>query len=179
MTGMVASSEHSEQSEQALTVLRADHRRIKLLLAHLKTCKPLEQQKVLADLFLGLRVHSVVEQQVVYPSIGKSSLDSERIADCRLDLYTMLSMMLALEAAGEGQEFVETLSQLAKKFEQHVGEDERIFSQLGGQSENKLCLLADKMVLARKELETKLAPRKVTEEAYNPMRSHTRACRCA
>jgi len=165
--------------DQALSVLRADHGHIKHLLADLKTCNQVEQQKVLADLFLGLRIHSVVEQQVVFPSVCHSSLDSERIADCGKDLYTMLSMMLALEASEDG-EFAETLTALAKKFEQHVCKDERIFSQLLSESQNKLCSLADKMTSVRIELEAKLAPRKVTREDYASMiLRNRRQSRCA
>lgn len=172
MTDMVSSP------NQALSMLRADHGYIKHLLADLQTCGQVEQQKVLADLFLGLRIHSVVEQQIVYPSVCNSE-DRERLADSSKDLYTMLSMMLALEASGDG-EFAETLKDLAKKFEQHVSTDEHMFSHLQSESQNNLCSLADKMASCRVELEAKLAPRKVTIEDHARMKlRNKRQPRCA
>jgi hypothetical protein len=80
---------------------------------------------LLSELFVELRVHSVLEQQVFYPAVASVlSKDTER--DAEKELYTILAMMLELEREpGDSERFEQDLAAIADRFAHHVHEQER------------------------------------------------------
>ncbi len=154
-------------SVNVIALLRADHGHIKNLLHHLETCDLVEQRRFLADLFLDLRIHSGLEQQLIFPNLAEH-VPKEKLARCSKELYTMLSMMLELESTKVSSGlYLDTLSALRLKFEQHVDHDECLFSELQQQNCSQLTSLADKMQSCRAELTEKLKvnSRTLTQQA--------------
>jgi hypothetical protein len=144
-------------SEQAIGILRADHGHIKELLSRLEKADKTEQDRVLADLFLDLRIHSVLEQQVFYPSLSRL-VDAKQLAESGKDFYFMLALMLELENIYASSEPLEsTLTLLAERFEQHVKKDESLFKQADKWASAQLSNIAVKMESYRIELKEKLS----------------------
>lgn len=181
-------------SEHAVGILRADHGHIKNLLSRLQIVDRTEQENVLSDLFLDLRIHSVLEQQLFYPSVSKL-LGREKIAESGKDFYVMLALMLELESFIRTKEpLTRTLQDLSDRFQQHVNKDEGLFHQLDDWSAkvphcngsvpewcNLTTSLADKMQSYRAELKQKLARKQGDTEANNDVvfRARPRRPRCA
>ena len=141
-------------------MLRADHGHIKELLSRLETADKAEQDRVLADLFLDLRILSVLEQQFFYPSLSPI-LDQKHTLELGKELYFMLTLMLELESTYASEEPLQsTLTLLCECFEQHVSKDESLFKQIEKWTldwRSLLSNLADKMEIRRVELKQKLS----------------------
>ena len=152
-------------SEHAIGMLRADHGHIKELLSRLEKVDTVEQDRVLADLFLDLRIHSIIEQQVFYPSLSEivdaNIVDARQLAESGKDFYFMLALMLELESTYASSEpLASTLTLLAEQFEQHVNKDESLFNQIDKWALDwraQLNNVAEKMENYRIELKQKLS----------------------
>ncbi len=147
-------------SDHAIGMLRADQGHIKELLSRLENADKAEQDRVLADLFLDLRIHSVLEQQVFYPSLY-GFVDAKQLAESGKDFYFMLALMLELESFYASSESLEaTLTLLAERFDQHVKKDESLFNQVDKWAldcRSQLSNVANKMESYRLELKEKLS----------------------
>ncbi|MBI2811580.1 MAG: hypothetical protein HYX67_12250 [Candidatus Melainabacteria bacterium] len=145
----------AQGAAHVIGMLRADHGHIKELLSRLKTADKAEQDRVLADLFLDLRILSVLEQQFFYPSLSPI-VDEKQILELGKELYFMLTLMLELESTYASEEPLQsTLSVLCECFEQHVDKDESLFKQMEKWAVDWRALLssvADKMETRRVEL---------------------------
>lgn len=151
--------ENAHGDAHAIDMLRADHDQIKELLSRLEMAEKAEQDHVLADLFLDLRILSVLEQQFFYPSLS-SIVDEKQILELGKELYFMLTLMLELESTYASEEPLQsTLAQLRICFEQHVNRDENLFNQMerwAVECRSQLSSVADKMDAYRIELKQKL-----------------------
>ncbi|HEY9677984.1 MAG TPA: hemerythrin domain-containing protein [Drouetiella sp.] len=169
-------------SEHVIRMLRADHEHIKELLTLLMDARErVEQERVMAELFLNLRLHSVCEQKVFYPSLVRL-VDAKLIAEFGKDLYYLLSLMLELESTcAHSAPLGTTLSVLADRFEQHVRKDENIFHHVDEISDsNQLNSVAAKMDQCRGELQQKLERRDPRESGIRYSRpAYSRRSRCA
>src|SRR5438105_3252786 len=104
----------AQGSAHVIGMLRADHTHIKELLSRLETADKAEQDRVLADLFLDLRILSVLEQQFFYPSLSRI-VDQKQIFELGKELYFMLTLMLELESTYASAEPLQsTLSLLSE-----------------------------------------------------------------
>lgn len=152
-------TEDAQGSAEVIERLRADYGHIRELMARLETADKAEQDHVLADLFLDLRILSVLEQKFFYPSLSQI-VDEKQISELRKELYFMLTLMLELESTYASQAPLEsTLSLLSKRFDQHVIKDEGLFSQMEKWAvdwRSQLASVADKMEVYRVELKQKL-----------------------
>lgn len=152
-------AENAQGDAHVIDMLRADHGQIKELLSRLEMADIAEQDRVLADLFLDLRILSILEQQFLYPSLAPI-VDEKQILALGKELYFMLTLMLELESTYANEEPLQsTLTQLRDCFEQHVSKDENLFKQMerwAGDCRSQLTGFADKMELYRIELKQKL-----------------------
>ncbi|MFN8555193.1 MAG: hemerythrin domain-containing protein [Candidatus Obscuribacterales bacterium] len=175
--------EDAQGSAQVIGMLRADHGHIKDLMARLRSAADkAEQDRVLAELFLDLRILSVLEQQFFYPSLAPV-VDQKQIAELGKELYFMLTLMLELESTYASEAPLEsTLALLSERFEQHVHKDEGLFRQMEKWAvdwRSQLASMADRMETYRIELKQKLC-RKLTdcrgESRFQPPFSIRRRC---
>ena len=176
--------EQSPDGTLAVSMLRADHAQIDSLLGRLKQAAQGEQPGVLADLFLGLRIHSNIDQQLFYPSIS-GIMGEHYVSECGKDCYTMLTLMLEMESHSRSHEPINgTLQLLSEKFKQHIRTDEALFGQienLGAEDKTQLAITAQKMAVRQAELKEKLTknPFPYTGTTYNTFRPDQRQPRCA
>lgn len=176
--------EDAQDSAQIIGILRADHGHIKDLMARLRgAADKAEQDRVLAELFLDLRILSVLEQQLFYPSLAPV-IDQKQIAELGKELYFMLTLMLELESTYASEAPLEsTLALLSERFEQHVRKDEGLFKQMEKWAvdwRSQLTSMAERMESYRIELKQKLC-RKLTDcQGENRFQSsHLIRRRCA
>ena len=168
----------AQGSVHVISMLRADHAHIKELLSRLGSVDKAEQDRVLADLFLDLRILSVMEQQFFYPSLAQM-VDQKQISELAKELYFMLTLMLELESTYASAEPLQsTLSLLSERFEQHVSRDEGLFKQMEKWAVDwraQLTSVAAKMEIYRIELKQKLCRNlSPAENRFHPFTVHRR-----
>ena len=65
--------------QDAITLLKADHKKVRLLLETLdKTDAPARRTKLLAQIEAEIKVHSRIEEEIFYPAFRKRAEDSEQ-----------------------------------------------------------------------------------------------------
>ncbi|HEY9733178.1 MAG TPA: hypothetical protein V6C89_14770 [Drouetiella sp.] len=175
--------EDAHGSAELINQLRADYGHIKALMVRLETADKAEQDHVLADLFLDLRILSALEQKFLYPSLSQI-VDEKQISELRRELYSMLTLMLELESTYASEAPLEsTLSLLSERFDQHVRKDEGLFSQMEKWAvdwRTQLVSVAEKMEIYRVELKQQLCRRLSDCSGESPFKSNlTIRRRCA
>lgn len=153
-------SESARAGEHVIGMLRADHGHIKEHLSRLGTVEKSEQDRILAELFLDLRILSIVEQQLFYPCLAPQ-IDRQHLSELGKELYFMLTLMLELESTyASSQSLQSTLTLLSERFEQHVKKDEGLFNQFDKWASDwrlQVGSLSEKMEAYRGELKNKLS----------------------
>lgn len=116
-------------SEDVVTFIVEDHRRIAGLLALLRACDPLERPLVLRAAADVLSSHETAEELVLYPALRAEAPDGEAISDRALVGQSELSELLAaLESVAWWSEerFVAVLEDLDSTFASHVAWEETV-----------------------------------------------------
>jgi hypothetical protein len=107
----------------ALDPLRLHHTQIANLLESLNAADGV-RGNLLRDLFVELRVLSILEQQVFYPAVA-SVLGKDLRRHAEKELYAILAMMLQLEREQTDEDrFREDLATVCDRFKHHVHEQE-------------------------------------------------------
>jgi len=103
----------------ALSTLRAHHTQILAMMADLGS--PSQNREALVrELFVELRVHSILEQQLLFPAVSRS-LSHDRTKAAGIEFYPMLALMLELEQMNfTGAQFEQTLADIEQRFVGHV-----------------------------------------------------------
>ncbi|MGH9550020.1 MAG: hypothetical protein ACRD3W_11625, partial [Terriglobales bacterium] len=89
-------------TNQSFDVLYDHHAQIGAIL-HALTAGDEPYEPLVYDLFVELRVHSILEQQLFFPAIA-ALIRKEQIRSCGTDFYLMLALMLELEQIEPGNE---------------------------------------------------------------------------
>jgi len=88
-------------------------------------CEGEMRAELVYELFVELRVHSVLEQQVFYPALSPL-LSHDQIERYGKEQYLILALMLELEQTDEGNDqFACNLAIIADRFSEHIEEHER------------------------------------------------------
>lgn len=138
---------------QACDFLRAHHAHIAALIEEVKQ-NP--KQTLLSELFIELRIHSILEQQLFYPAfrevIGK---DSIRLAAS--ELYGLLVVMLELEQSNlASDQFAQLFAKIVDRFDQHVFmQESRLFLEIEEQRRYETARLEDLHQLLLAQLNTR------------------------
>lgn len=117
-------------ANRVLSTLSRHHEQINSLFAAIKpgaSCR----DALVRELFVELRVHSILEQQLLFPQLA-SIISREQVKASAKDFYLILALMLELEQVRSGTEqFEYALKMIAETFEKHAHQQETVlFKQL-------------------------------------------------
>jgi hypothetical protein len=136
-----------------LDTLTRQHKQILSLLQCLKE-RP-DARELVHELFVELRVHSILEQQLLFPAISKI-VDRDLLKETGKGFYVMLALMLECEQMikQSNVQFAISLSQVAKHFTDHAERQENsLFPQLEEFAGTvDFCGLEKRLRLRREEL---------------------------
>ncbi len=170
---------------QALDTLCSHHAQIASLLKALDHISEVDTRAAMVcELFVELRVHSVLEQQVFYPAIA-GLLPKEQVQRYGKEFYLLLALMLELEQTDEtGEQFSRNLAIIADRFAQHVDEHERsLFRDLEEQRGLDFSALGKRLDVRKQELlekmRARMQPRHHTHTNGFSGSPSTRQIRCA
>lgn len=148
-------------TRQALDTLCSHHAQIASLLKALEHINEAgTRADLVSELFVELRVHSILEQQVLYPAVS-ARLAKEQVQRYGKEFYLLLSLMLELEQTDEADEqFGRNLAVIADRFAQHVEEHERsLFRDLEQERAVDFSALGKRLDLRKQELLEKMRSR--------------------
>jgi hypothetical protein len=134
-----------ESANQALDILRRHHAQISSLLDALH-CGGIPSKDMVHELFIELRIHSILEQQLFYPAVSRL-VTKNCWQSIEKEFYPILTLMLEVERVeAESLQFRDDVSAISERFAHHIHEQEcDLFAQLDeGKAE------ADFVTLARR-----------------------------
>jgi hypothetical protein len=137
-----------------IVMLQADHRRVEALFARIQASDGAERAELVQQLLMALRVHMTLEEQHVYPLLGRE-VDADLAEEAEVEHQLARDGLAQLaELTPEEPGFDGALAMVVAGIEHHVVEEEteafpRLVSQLGP---DRLAELAQQLTSVRAEL---------------------------
>jgi hypothetical protein len=119
---------------QTFDLLKTHHAQIVSLLGSLHRGGG-SREDLIYELFVELRVHSVLEQQLFYPAVS-TILSKDKPVSAQRELHMILALMLELEREEtDSEQFQQDLAMIAEGFNHHVHEQEGVlFAEVAAHS---------------------------------------------
>ena len=119
-----------EMMMDIISELQEDHRRVESLYHRFTAAEPEQRGEILQELVRELSVHSVVEEQVVYPSMREHLENGDEIVDHAIEEHDQAKEILAeLDKADPTDEATFTqVRELMRSVTAHVTEEEEQFN---------------------------------------------------
>jgi hemerythrin-like domain-containing protein len=116
-----------EQPTDAITMLKADHQRVKDLFAQYEAADNGETKRTLAEqVFTELEMHAQLEETVFYPTVNEETDEGPELVKESLSAHeTVKTLIQALRSmAHDTDEFDATFQELIRNVAHHVEEEE-------------------------------------------------------
>lgn len=153
-----------------VTMLKADHRKVKQLFNEFDKAESIEKQKSLVnEIVTELTIHSLIEEDMVYPEIIEI-LEEKTIE--AFEEHKLVKVLLAdlIQMDGFEINFGAKVAVLKEMIEHHVEEEEKELLPKLKQANVDLDVLAEKVQRTKIRL-TRLAENKKVEEAKRQRRA--------
>jgi hemerythrin superfamily protein len=164
--------------EDALTLLIADHRRVKRLFAAFNALKDegsdVEKSKLVADICLELTIHTAIEEEIFYPAVRKAIDDDDSMDEALVEHAGAKTLIAQLRAANPDDELYNArVTVLSEQIDHHVTEEEGSMFPKARHTELDLHELAVQMQRRKAELLARepLPPQRVSSAPANPAAS--------
>ncbi|QNA91024.1 hemerythrin domain-containing protein [Massilia sp. Dwa41.01b] len=148
----------------ALTLLRADHERIRQLFgafARLRGMDDEDERKagLIDELCAELITHGLLEEEIFYPALRAASGDDEMVDEADIEHAGVRELVAQLEVMYPGDEHFEaTVAVLAEEVEHHVAREEGEMFEAARAAGLDLDRLGHKLAERRRQLEEDIDP---------------------
>jgi iron-sulfur cluster repair protein YtfE (RIC family) len=112
--------------QSAIELLEQDHREVERFFADYEDLKDGREKSLLAaKIFVALKVHTQIEEQIFYPEARKATGNDELIDEAVAEHGEAKALIAELEASTVGNDtFDRKMSALREKISHHVSEEE-------------------------------------------------------
>lgn len=117
----------SVSGEDAISMLKADHRKVEALFREFESTDDEEQLETLADeIVQELKVHAELEERIFYPAVRAAfgEKDSELVMEAVLEHGSMKMLIRNIEEASSGDELFKPSVKVLKEYVQHHVKEE-------------------------------------------------------
>ncbi|TXH35907.1 MAG: hemerythrin [Rhodospirillaceae bacterium] len=113
-------------SQDAITLLKADHRKVENLFTQYESAPNDEQKRKIAkQICTELTVHTILEEEIFYPACRRQDVDEEMLDEAQIEHDTAKILISELQNAAPGSEMYDAkVKVLAEYIKHHVGEEE-------------------------------------------------------
>ena len=124
----------AEQTQDAVALLKADHRKVEELFAQYeKATGDGRKQKIAEEICMELTVHATIEEDIFYPAC-EGKVEEDLIKEAYVEHDGAKILIAEIEAGGPDDEFYDAkVKVLQEQIEHHVEEEEQrvegMFSQ--------------------------------------------------
>lgn len=156
---MASNGKAQDGAADALALLRSEHEQVRLLFAHYERLRGLEDAEetmaeLVDDLCDALIVHTMIEEELFYPSLRAAIGDDELFDDAELEHAGARELISQLEVMYPGDEhFDATLAVLFEEIEHHIAQEEGEMFELARSSKLDLVELGHRLALRRAQLD--------------------------
>ncbi len=115
------------QSDDAITLLTADHRQVRALLQQYEdTSDPYLKQIIAEHVFAELTLHMLLEETVFYPAVAEQADEEGKrlVSDALQDHQQLRDLIATLQEIDEDEAFEPRFQALRDHVDQHVEDEE-------------------------------------------------------
>lgn len=146
----------ARQPEDAIELLKADHRKVKeLFQKYENTSDQHTQQQIAAQVFTELEAHAQLEEMVFYPAFAQEAdrEGKQLVEEARQEHQTVKELIAEMRGLAVRDEFDARFRELMENVEHHVQEEEaEMFPQAEEELEEQLEDLRDEMQELKQQL---------------------------
>jgi hemerythrin superfamily protein len=156
---MVAAAKQQEPQD-AVTLLKADHREAEKLYKKFFKAKTAAQKKDIAgQLCLALSVHMRIEEDIFYPAVKKALKEKDHllVPEARVEHASLKRLITEVETAPEGDEFEARVQVMCEYTTHHVKEEEKKMLPKAKASGVDLEDLGERLLWRKRELLDQIA----------------------
>lgn len=160
VVGSVATQSSDQSDLKIQDVIRMDHQKVNVLIGEIEQSNDVQKvQEYFGQLYQDLLVHSVAEEQVVYPGVRPfyGDADTQELYEEQAQLKEILDQMKSLEP--NSQEFKDMLQQVKAMVGDHTRQEEStMFSAIKSNcSSEQQQQMATEFKEAKKQLQLEMA----------------------
>ncbi|MEO7861424.1 MAG: hemerythrin domain-containing protein [Nitrospirales bacterium] len=112
-------------SNPVLTMLKADHKKVKALFAEYEESTPRKQQDIAQTTIQELEVHAELEEELIYPAIRKGTKDDKLMNEATEEHHLVHVLIAELKELDPSDEtFKAKFTVLGELIKHHVKEEE-------------------------------------------------------
>jgi hemerythrin-like domain-containing protein len=139
------------KSQDAIALLRADHRKVSELFAEYEGTHSAEKKgTIVAQICTELGVHAQIEEEIFYPAVKQALKDKEMVPEASVEHASLKSLIAQVEGVQpDGEMFDAKIKVMSEYVKHHVKEEQ-----------NEMFPKAQKTKLDMDELGAQLAQRK-------------------
>jgi hemerythrin superfamily protein len=139
----------------AIALLKADHREVERLFAACENARSEEQKgEIAAQLCTALRTHAAIEEEIFYPAYLEATGDTEIHHEAEIEHEGVKRLVEEIEATGPGDDhFDARVSVLKEMVRHHVKEEEKRSGMFGKAQQSSMDLRALGQELKERKLE--------------------------
>ena len=120
-------SKKQNRTENAISMLKSDHRKVKELFAKFEDTENLKvKQEVVRDALMELKIHATIEEELFYPALRQQMDDEEGLMDEADEEHHVAKVLIAELEAMQGDEdhWEAKFKVLAENVRHHIKEEE-------------------------------------------------------
>lgn len=118
--------EKKSKTQDATTLLRADHKLVDLLFEQYENAKSTTKKKALvAQICMELTVHAQIEEEIFYPQVKDVLKDHELIPEATVEHATLKSLIAQLEKGEPGDEMYDAKVKVLSEYVKHHVKEEQ------------------------------------------------------
>ncbi len=146
----------TDEKQDALTLLAADHRKVEGLFEQFeKASGDGRKEKIAKEICTELKVHAMLEEEIFYPAI-RGKIDDDDLDEAYVEHDGAKVMINEIEAADAGADFYDAkVKVLQEEIEHHVEEEEKMHGNIFQQAraaDVDLDALGEQMAARKAEL---------------------------
>ena len=148
------------KSQDAITLLREDHRKVEDLFEQFEKAKgDGRKQKLALEICKELTIHTIIEEEIFYPAI-EGKVDEDLLKESFVEHDAAKVMIAEIEAGEPSDEFYDAkVKVLKEEIEHHVEEEEKpkegLFAQTRA-ADVDLKVLGERIVMRKEALQQEI-----------------------
>ena len=112
-------------SNPVLTMLKADHKKVKALFAEYQEATPRKQQDIAQTVIQELEIHAELEEELIYPAVRKGTKDDKLMNEATEEHHLVHVLIAELkELEPSDATFIAKFTVLGELVKHHVKEEE-------------------------------------------------------
>ena len=142
------------RSQDAVALLKADHRAVEKLFSQFEKAKDEgHKQQIAEQICLELRVHTQIEEEIFYPTSREFLPDDEIVNEAIVEHQAAKDLIDQIEAMSPSDEMFDAkLSVLKEQIEHHVEEEEKEYFPQLQKSDMDLRAVGEQLMTRKTEL---------------------------